>query len=82
MRIIYYRLPNVEEDEAFFRHLGEASCLQAPILMGDLVDVTSVSLLIIFERSWQSWEVPRGLKKASVTPIFKKGKKDNPENYR
>ncbi|KFP76957.1 RNA-directed DNA polymerase from mobile element jockey, partial [Apaloderma vittatum] len=37
---------------------------------------------IIFERSWQSGEVPTGWKRANITPIFKKGTKDNPVNYR
>ena len=37
---------------------------------------------IIFERSWRTGEVPEDWRKANVTPIFKKGKKEDPGNYR
>ena len=40
------------------------------------------SLSIIFERSWLLDEVPGDWKKGSITPIFKKGKKDDPSKYR
>ena len=39
-------------------------------------------MAIIFERSWRTGEVPEDWKKANVTPIFKKGKKEDPGNYR
>ncbi|KAJ7413875.1 hypothetical protein BTVI_42154 [Pitangus sulphuratus] len=35
-----------------------------------------------FERSWESGEVPVNWKLSNVVPIFKKGKKDDPGNYR
>ncbi|XP_075789726.1 uncharacterized protein LOC112544972 [Pelodiscus sinensis] len=38
-------------------------------------------LAIIFENSWRLGEIPDDWKKANV-PIFKKGKKDNPGNYK
>jgi len=44
-------------------------------------DVIAETLSIIFERSWRTGEVPKDWRKASVTPVFKKGKED-PGNYR
>jgi len=37
---------------------------------------------MIFERSWQSGEVPGDWRKANVVPIFKKGGREDPGNYR
>ncbi|GAB0183856.1 mitochondrial enolase superfamily member 1 [Grus japonensis] len=34
------------------------------------------------ERSWRSGEVSEDWRKANVTPVFKKGKKEDPGNYR
>jgi len=39
-------------------------------------------VLIIFGRSRQSGEVPEDWKKTNVSPVFKKGKKEDPGNYR
>ncbi|GAB0179933.1 mitochondrial enolase superfamily member 1 [Grus japonensis] len=39
-------------------------------------------LSIIFERSWRTAEVPMDCRKANVTPVFKKGKKEDAGNYR
>jgi len=36
--------------------------------------------LSIFESSWRTGEVPENSRKASVTPVFKKGKKEIPRN--
>lgn len=38
--------------------------------------------LRVFFGSWLSGEVPGDWNKESITPIFKKGKKENPGNYR
>ena len=38
--------------------------------------------LSIFTKSWEMGEVPEDWKKANVTPVFKKGKKEDPGNYR
>ncbi|KFQ26928.1 RNA-directed DNA polymerase from mobile element jockey, partial [Mesitornis unicolor] len=38
-------------------------------------------LTMIFERSWQSGEIPDDWKKGNVMAIFKKGKKEDPGNY-
>jgi len=47
-----------------------------------LAGVIAETLSIIFERSWRTGEVPEDWRKANVTPIFKKGKKEDPGNYR
>ena len=36
----------------------------------------------MFERLWQSCEVPEDWKKVNVTAVFKKGKKEDLGNYR
>ena len=51
-------------------------------MLRELADVVAEPLSIIFERSWRTGEVPEDWRKASVTPIFKKGKKEDPGNYR
>jgi len=37
---------------------------------------------IIFEKSWRMREVPVDQRKANVTPVFKKGRKEEPKNKR
>jgi len=51
-------------------------------VLRELADVIAEPLSIIFERFWRTGEVPEDWRKASVTPIFKKGKKEDPGNYR
>ena len=46
-----------------------------PRVLRELADVIAEPLSIIFERSWRTGEVPEDWRKASVTSIFKKGKK-------
>jgi len=53
----------------------------APTRLRELADVIAEPLSIIFDRSWRTGEVPKDWRKASVTPIFKKGKKEDPGNY-
>lgn len=47
----------------------------------ELADTEVTPLMITFGRSWRSGEVPEDCRKANVTPVFKKDKKEDPRNY-
>jgi len=77
-------LPLVEED-CVRDHLSNLDAHRSmgpnrihPWVLSALTDVIAEPLSIIFERSWRTGEVPEDWRKANVTPIFKKGKKEDP----
>jgi len=81
-------LPLAEEDQVR-GHLSKLDTDKSmgpdgmhPRVLRELADIIAEPLSISFERSWRTGEVPEDWRKANVSPIFKKGKKEDPGNYR
>ncbi|KFV62236.1 hypothetical protein N307_06614, partial [Dryobates pubescens] len=81
-------LPIVSEDQVrdhlknlkVFKPMGPDGI--HPGELRELVDEVARPLSILFQKPWQSREVPRDWKRGNITPIFKKGKRGYPGNYR
>ena len=53
-----------------------------PRVLRELAEVVAEPLSVIYQRSWRTGEVPEDWRTTSVSPVFKKGKKEDPGNYR
>ena len=53
-----------------------------PRVLKELADMVAELFSIIFKKSWLLCEVPGDWEKGNATPIYKKGWKEDPENYR
>ena len=53
-----------------------------PRILAELSSEASLPLSIIFEKSMSEGVIPNQWKDANITPLFKKGKRNLPENYR
>ncbi|KAK4825821.1 hypothetical protein QYF61_002944 [Mycteria americana] len=53
-----------------------------PRVLRELAEVLTKALSILYQQSWLTGEVPVDWKLANVTPIYKKGQKEDQGNYR
>ncbi|KAF1468861.1 hypothetical protein FQV17_0013719, partial [Megadyptes antipodes antipodes] len=53
-----------------------------PRVLRELAEELAKPLSIIYQQSWLTGEVPDDWRLASVTPIYRKGRKEDPGNYR
>jgi len=81
-------LPLVEEDQVR-NHLSQLDTHKSmgpdgkhPQVLRELADAIAEPLSIIFERSWRRGEVTQDWSRQNVTPVFQKGKKEDPGKYK
>ncbi|KAK4810744.1 hypothetical protein QYF61_007718 [Mycteria americana] len=53
-----------------------------PRVLRELAEVLTKPLSILYQQSWLTGEVPVDWRLANVTPTYKKGRKEDPGNYR
>ncbi|KAK4807886.1 LOW QUALITY PROTEIN: hypothetical protein QYF61_007792 [Mycteria americana] len=53
-----------------------------PRVRRELAEVLTKPLSILYQQSWLAWDLPGYWRLASVTPIHRKGRKEDPGNYR
>ncbi|GAB0183195.1 mitochondrial enolase superfamily member 1 [Grus japonensis] len=53
-----------------------------PMVVSELAEVLTKTLSIIYQQYWLTGDFPADWRLANVMPIYKKGRKEDPGNYR
>ena len=76
VEVIKRKLCSLKEDKA----TGDDN--MSPRILKAISDEIALPVVIIFRKSLDTGEVPRDWRTANVTPLFKKGSKQQVDNYR